>query len=81
LITIPKFIANNKQVIGTAATVYPAAGYVSKARQRGARVAVINMDGHDLGSADNLGSDDFLFVGDASKILPDILKSVIGESE
>jgi len=67
-------------VIGTAATVYPAAGYVSQARGYGARVAVINMEGSNLGAANDLGSGDFLFVGDAAKILPDILKSVIGES-
>ncbi|KAL3422036.1 Sir2 family protein [Phlyctema vagabunda] len=66
-------------VIGTAATVYPAAGYVQKARRRGAKVAVVNMDGVDLGSAAGLRDDDFLFVGDAAKILPEILKGVIGD--
>ncbi|CAL3962458.1 unnamed protein product [Diplocarpon coronariae] len=68
-------------VIGTTATVYPAAGYVSKARARGARVAVINMEGigGELGAADNLSNSDFLFQGDASKILPEILRGVIGE--
>ncbi|KAK2627987.1 hypothetical protein QTJ16_002633 [Diplocarpon rosae] len=68
-------------VIGTTATVYPAAGYVSKARERGARVAVVNMEGigGELGAAQNLRRSDFLFQGDASKILPDILKGVIGE--
>lgn len=68
-------------VIGTTATVYPAAGYVSQARGRGARVAVINMDGMggELGAAKNLRNGDFLFQGDASKILPEILKGVIGE--
>ena len=68
-------------VIGTTATVYPAAGYVSQARSMGARVAVINMDGEDLGAAGTLGSDDFLFVGNAAEILPEILKPVIGELE
>lgn len=68
-------------VIGTTATVYPAAGYVDQARQKGARVAVVNMDGMDgeLGAASNLRNGDFLFQGDAAKILPDILKGVIGE--
>jgi NAD-dependent deacetylase sirtuin 5 len=66
-------------VIGTTARVYPAAGYVSQARAYGAKAAVINMDGEDLGAAEGLGPEDFLFVGDASKILPEILKPVIGE--
>jgi NAD-dependent SIR2 family protein deacetylase len=68
-------------VIGTTATVYPAAGYVDQARRRGAKVAVINMDGVDgeLGAASNLRDDDFLFQGDAAKILPEILMPVIGK--
>jgi NAD-dependent deacetylase sirtuin 5 len=63
-------------VIGTTAKVYPAAGYVSAARARGAKVAVINVEGADLGSADDLGAEDFLFVGDAAVVLPEILKEV-----
>ena len=68
-------------VIGTTATVWPAAGYVEEAKSKGARVAVINMDGLDgeLGAASNLRNGDFLFQGDAAKILPEILKPVIGE--
>jgi NAD-dependent deacetylase sirtuin 5 len=66
-------------VIGTTARVYPAAGYVSQARARGARVAVINMDVEDLGATESLRPGDFLFEGDAAKILPEILKPVIGE--
>lgn len=68
-------------VIGTTAQVYPAAGYVTKARNKGARVAVINVDGGDLGAAGNLGTGDFLFEGNAADILPEILKPVIGELE
>ena len=70
-------------VIGTTATVWPAAGYVSEAISKGAKVAVINMEGLDgeLGAASNLRDDDFLFQGDASKILPEILKPIIGELE
>jgi NAD-dependent SIR2 family protein deacetylase len=62
-------------VIGTTATVYPAAGYVDQARRRGARVAVVNMDGleGELGAAGDLKGGDFLFKGDAGKILPVIL--------
>jgi NAD-dependent SIR2 family protein deacetylase len=70
-------------VIGTTATVWPAAGYVDKARSQGAKIAVINMDGLDgeLGAASTLTDDDFLFQGDAAKILPEILKPIIGELE
>lgn len=65
-------------VIGTSSKVYPAAGYTELARQRGARVAVINMNPSD---AKSLGSQDWLFEGDAAEIVPDILKSVIGETK
>ena len=70
-------------VIGTTATVWPAAGYVHEARSKGAKVVVINMDGLDgeLGAASSLMDDDFLFQGDAAKILPEILKPIIGELE
>lgn len=66
-------------VIGTTAKVYPAAGYVSKARDRGAKVALINTEADDLGAIGYLGKDDFLFQGDSAKILPEILRPVIGE--
>lgn len=58
-------------VIGTTATVWPAAGYVDEARSKGAKVAVINMDGLDgeLGAASNLRDDDFLFQGKLMPIL------------
>lgn len=41
----------------------------------------MNMDGLDgeLGAARNLRRGDFLFQGDAAKILPEILKPVIGD--
>ncbi|KAJ9608471.1 hypothetical protein H2200_007459 [Cladophialophora chaetospira] len=63
-------------VIGTSAKVYPAAGYTSIARAKGARVAVINMD---RGDARELTKDDWFFEGDAAVIIPDILKTVVGE--
>jgi len=68
-------------VIGTTATVYPAAGYIDIARKKGARVVVINMDGvdGDLGAASSLRRGDFIFEGDAAKILPEILKPIIGD--
>lgn len=63
-------------VIGTSSKVYPAAGYSHIAKKKGARVAVINMD---KGDARSLDGDDWFFEGDAATIVPEILKSVIGE--
>jgi NAD-dependent deacetylase sirtuin 5 len=63
-------------VIGTSSKVYPAAGYTEIARSKGARVAVINMDQND---AFGLKKGDWFFQGDAGEIVPEILKSVIGE--
>ncbi|KNG85488.1 putative SIR2 family histone deacetylase [Aspergillus nomiae NRRL 13137] len=65
-------------VIGTSSRVYPAAGYVDKARARGARVAVVNMDRNDVGSS-GLKPGDWFFKGDAGTIVPEILKETIGE--
>jgi NAD-dependent deacetylase sirtuin 5 len=66
-------------VIGTTAKVYPAAGFVGRARERGARVALINTDAEDLGAIGSLRDGDFLFQGNAAKILPEILRPVIGD--
>ncbi|OJJ43975.1 hypothetical protein ASPZODRAFT_135395 [Penicilliopsis zonata CBS 506.65] len=67
-------------VIGTSAQVWPAAGYVDIARSKGGRVAVINMDRKDVpGGSNGMKRGDWFFVGDASDILPEILKPVIGE--
>jgi NAD-dependent deacetylase sirtuin 5 len=68
-------------VIGTTAKVYPAAGYVPIARHHGARIVVVNMESSDdeLGAASGLQKSDFLFQGDAGKILPEILKGVVGD--
>ncbi|KAH8601180.1 DHS-like NAD/FAD-binding domain-containing protein [Bisporella sp. PMI_857] len=66
-------------VIGTTAKVYPAAGYVAQARARGARVAVVNTVGSDLGAVGSLRNEDFLFEGDAAEILPELFKPLIGE--
>ena len=63
-------------VIGTSSKVYPAAGYSEMARQKGARVAVVNMD---RGDARNLTKQDWFFEGDAAVVVPEMLKSVIGE--
>jgi NAD-dependent deacetylase sirtuin 5 len=63
-------------VIGTSSKVYPAAGYADLARRKGARVAVVNMERSD---ARGLDAKDWFFEGDAAVIVPELLKSVIGE--
>jgi NAD+-dependent protein deacetylase sirtuin 5 len=77
--TIEKFIEESEKldlilVIGTSAKVYPAAAYVDKARAKGARVAVVNMDRADTpGGRNGLAEGDWFFEGDAGVILPQIL--------
>ncbi|KAI4842662.1 SIR2 family histone deacetylase [Aureobasidium sp. EXF-8845] len=83
--TVDSFINDSAKidlimVIGTSASVYPAAAYVDDARAKGARVAVINADRADE-PAGGLDDNDWFFEGDAAQIIPDILKSVIGEVE
>ncbi|GAM89701.1 hypothetical protein ANO11243_077400 [Dothideomycetidae sp. 11243] len=65
-------------VIGTSASVWPAAGYVERAREKGARVAVINMDDSDVPPG-GMKRGDWFFRGDAAELVPEMLKSVIGE--
>ena len=66
-------------VVGTSAKVYPAAGYVDKARKRGARVAVVNTERADApGGAGGLGPRDWFFEGDASALVPEMLRDEIG---
>lgn len=64
-------------VVGTAAVVYPAAGYTKMARSKGAVVAVINPD---PASGAGLRDTDFFFQGDAAEILPRLFEKVIGTS-
>ncbi|KAI9818833.1 MAG: hypothetical protein M1827_007654 [Pycnora praestabilis] len=67
-------------VIGTSAKVFPAAGYVDRARAKGARIAVVNMDrAHAPGGEQGLMDEDWFFEGDAGIVIPEILKSVIGD--
>ncbi|KAI1073428.1 DHS-like NAD/FAD-binding domain-containing protein [Whalleya microplaca] len=63
-------------VVGTAAAVYPAAGYTRKAKRKGAVVAVVNPDPD---SAAGLSRNDFFFQGDAAEILPRLFEGVIGK--
>ena len=64
-------------VIGTSAAVYPAAGYIAKARAQGAKVAVINTEEPDQ-AASRLEPGDWFFRGDAGAVVPQALQSVIG---
>lgn len=64
-------------VIGTSASVYPAAGYIMSARAQGAKVAVINIESPDA-VASRLQEGDWFFRGDAGVVVPQILESVIG---
>ncbi|KAJ5168569.1 NAD-dependent protein deacylase [Penicillium canariense] len=64
-------------VIGTSSSVYPAAGYVDVARNHGAKVVVVNME-KDMPTRGK-GACDWFFQGDAGVIVPEILKSIIGE--
>lgn len=59
-------------VIGTSAVVYPAASYIAMARNRGARVAVINAE-RPGEVASKLQKGDWFFQGDAGIIMPQIL--------
>lgn len=64
--------------IGTSSRVWPAAGYAEMARKKGARIATINLDAAD---AKNMRPDrDWVFVGDAAVVLPELLQPVIGDA-
>ncbi|KAE9579014.1 NAD-dependent protein deacylase [Colletotrichum fructicola] len=66
-------------VIGTSSSVWPAAGYAEMAKKKGARVAVINIHADDAkGIRPN---QDWVFVGDAAVVLPELLKPIVGENE
>ena len=68
-------------VIGTTAQVWPAAGYVDAAIEKGARVAMVNIDRGDLvpgGGELGLTHKDWFFVGDAAEIVPEMLKPIVG---
>ncbi|KAL8785274.1 MAG: hypothetical protein Q9213_003478 [Squamulea squamosa] len=68
-------------VIGTSATVWPAAIYIHAARIAGARIAVFNTevpDNEDVDPSQRLREQDWFFRGDAAAIIPDVLKEVVG---
>ncbi|KAI1427879.1 DHS-like NAD/FAD-binding domain-containing protein [Xylaria sp. FL1777] len=64
-------------VVGTAAEVWPAAGFVVQARKQGAALAVINTDTNNLGTARDLKYGDFVFIGDSAELLPKLFEPVV----
>ncbi|CAK7231810.1 hypothetical protein SCUCBS95973_008046 [Sporothrix curviconia] len=68
-------------VVGTSAEVYPAAGYIERARRAGAVVATINLDAESRQGLKGLRSRDFAFGGSAADILPVLLEPLIGKLE
>ncbi|THX42497.1 DHS-like NAD/FAD-binding domain-containing protein [Aureobasidium pullulans] len=63
-------------VIGCACTVSPAADYIDKAKEKGARIAVFNVE---FGrQALCLGQEDWFFEGDAGVMVPLLLGKVVG---
>ncbi|KYK55097.1 SIR2 family histone deacetylase [Drechmeria coniospora] len=65
-------------VIGTSAQVWPAAGYISTAKRRGARVVTVNPEAVDESALLSLQPGDFAFDEDAAECLPRLLEPVIG---
>lgn len=63
-------------VIGTMAEVYSAARFVQKAKDKGARIVIINLDGGHLGGR-HLRKQDWLFEGDAAEILPVLFEGTL----
>jgi NAD-dependent SIR2 family protein deacetylase len=69
-------------VIGTTAQVWPAAGYVDAAIEKGARVAMVNIDRGALvpeGGELGLTHKDWFIVGDAAEVVPEMLKPIVGD--
>lgn len=66
-------------VVGTSAQVYPAAGYIDKARRRGARVVVVDPKAEDDEEIYKIKQGDFAFARDAAKALPALLEPLIGK--
>lgn len=63
-------------VVGTSAMVRPASGYITRAREQGARVAFFNLEERTAGIA-RPEEADWSFVGDASVLLPLALKGYL----
>jgi NAD-dependent SIR2 family protein deacetylase len=69
-------------VIGTAVAVHPAAGYLERAIEGGAKVAVIDTRQPDrMANNSRFGDDHWYFQGDAAQVLPYIFCGVVGNNE
>ncbi|KAK2613063.1 hypothetical protein QQS21_000993 [Conoideocrella luteorostrata] len=66
-------------VVGTSAQVYPAAGYISRAKLHGARIVTVNPEAEDEDELYKIQPGDFAFAGDAAEYLPKLLEPVIGK--
>lgn len=60
-------------VIGTSSRVFPAATYIEKAREKGARVAHFNVEPDE----DFIDEDDWFVRGDAAITLPQVINSAL----
>ena len=63
-------------VVGTSAVVWPAAGYIGRARKAGARVAFFNTEVKSAGSTRPEESD-WMFLGDAAQLVPQALSKTL----
>ncbi|KAK0707517.1 DHS-like NAD/FAD-binding domain-containing protein [Lasiosphaeris hirsuta] len=66
-------------VIGTSAVVWPAAGYIERARGRKTSVVTINPEAEKPDNLRKMRKRDFAFVGDAAVLLPQLLEPIIGK--
>jgi NAD-dependent deacetylase sirtuin 5 len=64
-------------VIGTSGVVLPAAMYIPKARNAGARVAYFNMEEY-YDEPGCVWTGDWMFKGDAATMVPELLKGIVG---
>ncbi|KAG5916863.1 hypothetical protein E4U53_004262 [Claviceps sorghi] len=68
-------------VVGTSAQVYPAAGFVSRARLHGARIVTIDPEAESEAEMYKVQPGDFAFGKDAAKLLPKLLEPIIGKMQ
>ncbi|KAF7545482.1 hypothetical protein G7046_g9555 [Stylonectria norvegica] len=66
-------------VVGTSASVYPAAGYIFEAKKMGARIVTVNPEAEDEVEMYKVKPGDFAFGQDAAEYLPLLLEPVIGK--
>lgn len=66
-------------VVGTSAQVYPAAGYISRARLHGARIVTVNPEAEDEAELCKMQPGDFAFGEDAAECLPKLLEPALGK--